>query len=88
VAHLRALGGAIDRTTELASASAERPPLRAIWCARAYREFEGLYYVTVVAITQDRDTEALISRLSMQGVAYSNALALAKRFLGAVEWAK
>ncbi len=70
------------------SASAEHPPLRAIWCARAYREFEGLYDVTVVAITQDRDTEALISRLNMQGVAYSNALALAKRFLAAVEWAK
>lgn len=70
------------------SATGERPPLRAIWCARAYREFEGLYDVSVVAITQDRDTEALVSNLSMQGVAYPNALALAKRFLGAVEWAK
>ena len=35
-----------------------------------------------------RDTEALVSRLSMQGVAYPNALALAKRFLGAVERSK
>src|SRR5579862_5926235 len=27
------------------SAGEERPPLRAVWCARAYREFEGLYDV-------------------------------------------
>jgi hypothetical protein len=42
----------------------------------------------VIAVTQDRSREALISRLSMQGVTYSNAIALAKRFLGAVSWAK
>ena len=34
------------------------PPLRATWCMRAYREFEGLYDVTLIALTQDRDREA------------------------------
>ena len=65
-----------------------RPPLRAVWCARAYREFEGLYDVWVMTITQDRDTEALVSRLSLQGVTYPNAMALGKRFIEAVQWTK
>jgi serine protease Do len=65
-----------------------RPPLRALWCARAYREFEGLYDVWVMTITQDRGTEALVSRLSLQGVTYPNAIALGKRFIEAVQWTK
>lgn len=71
-----------------AAADGTHPMLRAVWCARAYREFDDLYDVSVVAVTQDRSREALISRLSMQGVTYGNAMALAKRFLGAVSWAK
>ena len=71
-----------------AATDGTHPMLRAVWCARAYRDFEDLYDVSVVAVTQDRSREALISRLSMQGVTYSNATALAKRFLGAVAWAK
>ena len=63
-----------------------RPPLRALWCARAYREFEGLYDVWVMTITQDRGTEALVSRLSLQGVTYPNAIAFGKRFIEAVQW--
>lgn len=61
-----------------------RPPLRAVWCARAYRDFEGLYDVAIVAVTQDRDREALVSRLSLRGTTWDNALALGRRFLGAV----
>jgi serine protease Do len=71
-----------------AATDGTHPTLRAVWCARAYREFEDLYDVSVVAVTQDRSREALISRLSMQGVTYENAMALARRFLGAVAWAK
>ncbi len=50
------------------------PPLRAVWCARAYREFEGLYDVGVTAVTQDNGGEALLSRLSLQGISYENAI--------------
>jgi serine protease Do len=67
---------------------AKHPVLRATWCARAYREFEGIYDVTVMAVTQDRDNEALTAQLSMQGVAYGNALSLGKRFLEAIQWAQ
>ena len=65
-----------------------RPLLRVIWCARAYREFDGLYDVAVTAVTQDREREALVSRLNMRGTTYANAIALAKRFLDNVEWAR
>lgn len=66
----------------LIDAVEDRPPLRAVWCARAYRDFEGLYDVSVLAVTQDRAREALVSSLSMQGVAYVNAVQLARRFIG------
>jgi S1-C subfamily serine protease len=68
-------------------AGGDHPVLRAVWCARAYRDFEGLYDVSVMAVTQDRDREALVSRLNMRGITYENALALGRRFLGAVDWA-
>ena len=55
---------------------------------RAYREFEGLYNVTLLALTQDRSREALLAQLSMQGVSYANAVALGRRFLEAIEWAR
>ena len=63
------------------------PPLRASWCMRAYREFEGLYNVTLLALTQDRDREALLAQLTMQGVSHANAIALGRRFLEAIELA-
>lgn len=68
--------------------AATAPVLRAVWCARAYRDFAGLYDVALTTVTQDRDREALVSRLAMQGVSYDNALALAKRFMGAITWTK
>jgi S1-C subfamily serine protease len=65
-----------------------RPALRTTWCMRAYREFEGLYNVTLIALTQDRSREALLAQLSMQGVSYSNAVALGRRFLESIQWAR
>ena len=64
------------------------PALRATWCMRAYREFEGLYDVTLLALTQDRPREALLAQLSMQGVSYANAVGLGRRFLEAIQWAQ
>jgi S1-C subfamily serine protease len=72
----------------VAAGTGTRPPLRATWCMRAYREFEGLYNVTLLALTQDHDREALLAQLSMQGVSYANAVALGRKFLEAIEWAQ
>jgi hypothetical protein len=71
-----------------ASTSQNRPPLRAVWCARAYREYEGIYDVSLLLVTQDRSNEALVSKLTMRGVAYDNALVLARRFMDAIQWSK
>jgi serine protease Do len=70
----------------VATGEAGRPPLRATWCMRAYREFEGLYNVTLLALTQDRSREALLAQLTMSGVSHANAVALGRRFLEAIEW--
>jgi hypothetical protein len=63
-----------------------RPPLEAVWCAQAYRDYDDITDVSLTAVTQDSDSEALIARISMKGVSYGNALAMADRFLGAIQW--
>jgi S1-C subfamily serine protease len=68
-----------------AAPAPEHPPLRVIWCAQGYREFEGLYDVALIAITQDQGSEALVSRLSLQAVGYDDAMALGKRFLSGLQ---
>jgi hypothetical protein len=54
---------------------------------RAYREFQGLYNVTLLVLTQDRDREALLAQLTLQGVSHANAVAVGRRFIEALEWA-
>lgn len=71
---------------DFVAAGPARPPLRATWCMRAYREFEGLYNVTLLVLTQDRAREALLAQLTMQGVSHANAAALGRRFIEAIEW--
>jgi S1-C subfamily serine protease len=71
-----------------ASTGQDHPPLRAVWCAHAYRQFDGLYDVSVIAVTEDRGSEALVSRLNLQAVGYDDAMALARRFLEGVQWTK
>lgn len=71
-----------------ASALPQHPPLRVVWCAQAYRQFEGLYDVSLIAVTQDQALEALVSRLNMQAVGYDDAVALGRRFLEAVQVGK
>lgn len=70
------------------SSEPRHPPLRVIWCAQAYRQFEGLYDVSLVAITQDQALEALVSRMNMNAVRYDDAVALGKRFLEALQVAE
>jgi S1-C subfamily serine protease len=62
-------------------------PLHTLWCARAYRDFEGLYDITMIAVTQDRAREALVSRLTMHGVGFDNALLMSKRYLDEIKLA-
>ena len=77
-----------ERCQEAFVESGDGPPLRVEWCARAYREFADLIDVRVTAITQDRDDEALVSRLMLSSIKFDNAVALTRRFLDAVTWKK
>ena len=70
------------------SVAAGAPPLRATWCARAYRDFPGVYDVRMATVTQDKDGTALISRLTMQGVGYDDAMTLSESVMGAIAWKK
>jgi len=67
------------------SPSGERPPVRAQWCARAYRGLDGLYDVWFATITQNSGSEALVSRLYVEGAGYESALKHARRFLSAIQ---
>jgi serine protease Do len=69
-------------------AAPDRPSMRVMWCAQAYREFEDFYDVALVAITQDDGEGALVSRMSLQAVRYEDAMALGRRFLDAVRVSK
>ena len=66
--------------------AADRPIQRVTWCARAYRDFDGLYDVSVTMVTQDRSREALVSRLTLDGVGFDTAMALSRQFIEAVQW--
>jgi len=57
------------------------PKLRVYWCASAYRELEGLYNTTLMAVTQDRNDEAVAVTLALSGVSYANAMRFARRLL-------
>ena len=63
-------------------AKAGHPRLRVMWCASAYRDLEGLYNVSMMAVTQDRNDEAVAMTLSMTGATYENAMRFAQRYLG------
>ena len=62
-------------------AKGSHPRLRVMWCASAYRDLEGLYNVSMMAVTQDRQDEAVAMTLSMTGASYENAMRFARRFL-------
>jgi serine protease Do len=62
-----------------------RPAMRVVWCAKALRDYAGLFNVSLMAVTQDSAKEALVSRMAMSGVSYENALLVGKRFLDTIE---
>jgi S1-C subfamily serine protease len=74
-------------TQDLTRAGAGKgPPVEAIWCARTYKDFPDLYDIAITTITQDRNAEALVSRLSLQAVTYEAAQKLGAQFLEALKW--
>ena len=55
-------------------------------CVRQYRLFADLYDFDVTVVSIDDTSQALVSRLSLQGVAFASGERILQRYLGALQW--
>jgi len=55
-------------------------------CVRQYRLFSGLYDFDVTVVGIDDTSQALVSRLALQGVAFESGKRIMERYLGALRW--
>ncbi|MEX2052057.1 MAG: serine protease [Steroidobacteraceae bacterium] len=55
-------------------------------CVRQYRLFTGLYDFDVTVVGIDDASQALVSRLALQGVAFETGKRTMERYLGALQW--
>ena len=55
-------------------------------CVRQYRLFADLYDFDVTVVSIDDRSEALVSRLALQGVAFESGERILRRYLGALQW--
>ena len=63
----------------------DRPTLRVIWCARAYRDIPEIYDISVSAVTQDHSKEALVSTFSITGTSFENGISFTRDLLSMLE---
>ena len=59
---------------------------KAIFCARAYKDFTNLYDVLYVGISIDKDDQALLSHFTLAGVSQQNSQAFTQKFMESVSW--
>jgi serine protease Do len=55
-------------------------------CVRQYRLFAGLYDFDVTVVRIDDASQALVSTLALQGVAFESGRRTMERYLGALQW--
>ena len=55
-------------------------------CVRQYRLFAGLYDFDVTVVGIDDAQQALVSRLTLQGIAFESGKRTMERYLGALQW--
>ena len=55
-------------------------------CVRQYRLFAGLYDFDITVVGIDDTSEALVSRLALQGVAFETGERMLERYLGVLQW--
>lgn len=60
--------------------------LRTAFCARRYRKLPGLYDVVVRAAALAGPDAGLVTTLTLSGVSFSNAKAVARRLLESISW--
>lgn len=62
-------------------------PIKAVFCLRGYRRLPGLYDAVVKAAVLGRTGTGAGTTLTLSGVSFANARALAQRYLEAIAWA-
>ena len=60
--------------------------MRTVLCVRKYRQLEGLYDALVKAAVLGTSQTGLVTTLSLSGVTFENAHALARRYLEQIAW--
>jgi S1-C subfamily serine protease len=85
------LFGSEDEVTRFACHEAlveqQRTPIKAVFCLRAYRKLPGLYDAVIKAAVLGSSHTGAETSLTLSGVSYDNARALARRYLEAIAWA-
>ncbi|GLX80806.1 S1 family peptidase [Thalassotalea eurytherma] len=59
---------------------------KAVFCARAYKDFPELYDVIYLSASVDKNQQALISNFTLSGVKQESAFAFMEKFIEAVAW--
>lgn len=85
------LFGSEDEVTRFACHEAlveqQRTPIKAVFCLRAYRKLPGLYDAVIKAAVLGSSHTGAETSLTLSGVSFDNARALARRYLEAIAWA-
>ena len=61
-------------------------PARVALCMRAYRKLAGLYDLTVLVASLNQPKASVLGRMDASGLAFDNALLLARRFMDGFAW--
>ena len=68
------------------SSTANKRKTKAIFCARAYKDYPQLYDVLFLQGTVDDSRAAFLSHFTLAGVSQKNAQAFARKFMGVAKW--
>ncbi|MBL8201493.1 MAG: trypsin-like peptidase domain-containing protein [Chromatiales bacterium] len=55
-------------------------------CARSYRNYDGLYDLSMVVVSLNHPEQGFVSSLNIRGMDYAGAMEFAGRYLGAMRW--
>ncbi len=59
---------------------------KALWCARQYKKFPGLYDINLSLALVDRNDRGLLAEVVVLGISKANAIEFARKFLKEVRW--
>jgi len=61
-------------------------PAKAALCLRAYRKYVGLYDFDLRVVSLREGSNALVTKLNLDGVAYEDGIRMVRRYMGVLKW--